>query len=123
MSATTEPVLPFEVNARSSRAYCHFLSGVALTLAIAVTVFGFAQADDKIRGETQDGVTSGTMNTVTHNEPAAAKGHLTPGEMRAAKPLPMPSVDGPPIPQQMTPNPYTEPAGSSSPGYGGPPHR
>ena len=91
------------------------LTGFVLTAAImpAVVVYGQSVKDGNVP---QQG--SGT-NTVTHNEPSAAGDYWTPERMRQAKPFPMPSIKGSPVPQQVTPNPSTGLSGSSSPGLGG----
>lgn len=92
----------------------HLLASLVVALSLTpVIAFGQAGTDNK-GAQT----TSGT--TVTHNEPPAAGDDWTPGKMHDAKPFPMPSIKGSPVPQQVTPSPYTEPSGSSSPGFGGP---
>jgi hypothetical protein len=106
----------------SSAIFCHFFAVVGLAVATTAPIVGHAQNNDG--GAPQGRATSGTTNTVTHSKPPGGGGYLTPDEMRTAKPFPMPSVDGPPVPQQTTPNPFAEPPGSSPPGLGGPPvHR
>jgi hypothetical protein len=42
--------------------------------------------------------------------------------MRAAKPMPLPSINAPPVPQQPGSRPSTGPQGVSPPGLGGPAH-
>jgi hypothetical protein len=84
------------------------------------------QAGENNTGASQDGATSSPTNGVTRSEQPPVGDHLTPEQMRQAKPFPMPSIDGPPVPQQTTPSPYTGPAGSSPPGLpglGGAAHR
>jgi hypothetical protein len=95
----------------------HLLSSLVLLLAItrAIAAYGQTVEDNKAPQ-----LSSGSPNTVTHNEPPAAGGEWSPGKMREAKPFPMPSVKGPPVPQQVTPTPHTQPPGSSSPSIGGP---
>jgi hypothetical protein len=106
----------------SSEIFRHFLAIVVLAIGTTAAIVGHAQNNDG--GAPQGRATSGTTNTVTHSEPPGGGGYLTPDEMRTAKPFPMPSVDGPPVPQQTTPNPFADPPGSSPPGLGGPPvHR
>jgi hypothetical protein len=101
-----------------SNSFRFFSAIVVLAFAATAAIVGHAQNND-------EGMPQGrTMsNTVTHKEPSSGNRHLTPEEMRTAKPFPMPSVKGPPVPQQTTPNPFAAPPGSSSPGLGGPPVR
>jgi hypothetical protein len=96
----------------------HLINIIVLAIAITAAVLGCAQ--DNAGSTPQNRATSGTANTVTHNEPPRSAGDLTPEEMRAAKPFPMPSVKGSPVPQQTTPNPFAEPPGSSLPWLGKP---
>jgi hypothetical protein len=105
----------------SSGIFRHFLAAVALAVATTPAIVGHAQNNDG--GTLQGGAMSGTTTTVTHIEPPGGGGTSTPDEMRTAKPFPMPSVGGQPVPQQTTPNPFAEPPGSSPPGLGGPVHR
>jgi hypothetical protein len=95
----------------------HLLPSLALTGAMTVAIVAYAQPGINDKG---DDTTSRT-DTVTHNEPPPASDYWTPEKMRAAKAMPMPSIDGPPVPQQTTPFPDTGPVGSSPPGeVGGP---
>jgi hypothetical protein len=95
----------------------HLLTSLALLLAITRAVVAYGQTVEDNKAPQQS---SGGAGTVTHNEPPATGDEWSSGKMRKAKPFPMPSVKGPPVPQQATPTPYTEPPGSSSPGIGGP---
>lgn len=106
---------------KRSNIFRHFSVIVALALATTAAIVGLAQSNDE--GMPQAGTMSGATNTVTHNEPSSGNRYPTLDEMRTAKPFPMPSVNGPPIPQQMTPNPFAEPPGASPPGLGGPVHQ
>ena len=56
----------------------------------------------------------------TYHQQAPGGNPLSPAEMRAAKPMPLPSYSGPPIQEQRTPPPFAGPPGASSPGFGGP---
>ena len=56
---------------------------------------------------------------VTHYQQPAGDHPLTPEEMRAAKPMPMPSYSGPPIRERRTPRPFTGPPGALAPDPGG----
>jgi hypothetical protein len=103
----------------TAETFQHFLAIIVLMVGTTAGTVGHAQNND---GDIRQGsAMSGTTNTVTHNEPPGGSGHLTPEEMRTAKPFPMPSIKGPPVPQQTTPYPFAEPPGSSPPGLGGPP--
>jgi hypothetical protein len=101
----------------SSGIFRRFLSVGVLAVATTAAMVGHAQNNNG--GMPQGGAMSGPTSTVTHYEPPNAGGYLTPDEMRTAKPFPMPSVKGPPVPQQTTPHPFAEPPGSSPPGLGG----
>jgi hypothetical protein len=90
-------------------------------LMVATTAGTVVHAQNNDGGTPQGRVISGVTGTVTHKEPPGGGHYLTPEEMRTAKPFPMPSVKGPPVPQQTTPYPFAEPPGSSPPGLGGPP--
>lgn len=103
----------------SSEISRHFLAIVVVAVAMTAAIVGHAQ--NNVGSTPQDRAMSETTNTVTHREPPGGSGYLTPDEMRTAKPFPMPSVKGPPVPQQTTPHPFAEPPGSSPPGLGGPP--
>jgi hypothetical protein len=98
----------------------HLLVRLVLTLSITPAIVAYGQAGEDNMAPQQS---SGATNTVTQNEPPAAGDDRTLGKMRETKPFPMPSIKGPPVPQQVTPMPYTEPSGSSSPGVGGPVRR
>jgi hypothetical protein len=98
----------------------HLLASLALMLSMTAAIVVLAQPGERINGNDSN---SSKTNTITHNEPPPADDRLTAEEMRAAKPLPMPSIDRPPVPPQMTPAPYTGPAVGSPPGLGGPVQR
>jgi hypothetical protein len=106
-----------------SRVSRHLLARLVLALATIAVIGRCPQAGEDHRGASQDGTASGTTNTVTRYDQPPIGDYWTPEKMRQAKPFPIPTVDGPPVPQQMTPNPYTGPPGSSSPGLGGLIHR
>jgi hypothetical protein len=93
------------------------LTSLVLLLAITRAIVACGQSIEDNKTPQQS---SGGAGTVTHDEPPATGDKWSSGKMRKAKPFPMPSVKGPPVPQQATPPPYTEPPGSSSPGIGGP---
>jgi hypothetical protein len=64
--------------------------------------------------------TAGAPTTVTRHEPPAKSGDWTPRRMKQAKPMPLPSIGGPPAPPRPTAKPFAEPPGASSPGSGAP---
>jgi hypothetical protein len=101
---------------KSSQILHHFPISLALTLSMSAAIASYAQSGGK---ETGKDTISSTTNTVTHIEPPASH-YLSQGEMRAVKPMPMATVNGPPVPQQTTPVPYPGPVGNSPPGVGGP---
>src|SRR5215470_15275212 len=94
----------------------HLLASLVLTFAMtsAVVAYGQGVQDNKASQQSPGG-----MDTVTHQEPPGAGGDWTPAQMREAKPLPMPSRNGPPVPQQVTPRPNAISSGNSSYGAGG----
>ena len=95
----------------------HPLASLVLLLAITRAIVAYGQKAEDNKAPQQS---SGGPSTVTHNEPPATGDEWSSGKMREAKPFPMPSAKGPPVPQQVAPTPYTQPSGSSSPGIGGP---
>jgi hypothetical protein len=100
---------------KSSSISHQLLAILALAIATTVAIAAFAQPGKNDEGKD---TTASTPNAVTHIVPP---GHyVTREEMRAAKPMPMPSVNGPPVSPPTTPAPYTGPVGSSPPGLGGP---
>ena len=88
---------------------------MAAALLGAAPILAMAQAAG---GE--GGATARSDGTVTRVEPRAGGTYPTPYEMRHAKPMPMPSVDGPPVrpPGTAAPVPYPGPPGNSAPGRG-----
>jgi hypothetical protein len=101
----------------SLSASLHFLANLALTIVITSATVALGQAAEDGKTPKQN---SGGNDTVTHDERPAPGDDWTPARMREAKPFPMPSRKGPPVPQQVTPNPYAEPSGGLSPGSSGP---
>ena len=95
----------------------HLLASLVLLLAITRAIVAYGQKAEDNKAPQQS---SGGASTVTHNEPLATGDEWSSRKMREAKPFPLPSVKGPSVPQQVTPTPYTQPSGSSSPGIGGP---
>ena len=95
----------------------HLLVSLVLLLAITRAIVAYGQKAEDNKAPQQS---SGSASTVTHNEPPVTGDEGSSRKMREAKPFPLPSVKGPPVPQQVTPAPYTQPSGSSSPGNGGP---
>jgi len=97
----------------------HLLASFVLTFAMTSAVaFGQGVQENKAPQQSPGG-----MNTVTQQEPPGTGGDWTPAQMREAKPLPMPSRNGPPVPQQVTPRSNAISSGNSSYGAGGPPAR
>lgn len=92
------------------------LALMAATLLGAAPILAMAQA----AGD-EGGATARSGRTVTRIEPRSGGTYPTPYEMRHAKPMPMPSVDGPPVrpPGTGAPIPYPGPPGNSAPGAGG----
>jgi hypothetical protein len=93
-------------------------------IVLPLTIFGtvmltHAHASENHYGAPQVGVTTGATKARTITRDQRAGNRLTPQEMRSAKPLPMPNIEGPPVPEQTVPTPYTEPPGSTPPGFGG----
>ena len=86
-----------------SCAYCRRVVCVALTVVGVTCWCGQAAA----AGEDT------TATTVTHSEPPRAGNFWTPARIRAATPMPLPSVDSPPVAQPATPAPDLGPVGSS----------
>jgi hypothetical protein len=86
--------------------FATFWTVVALTLMSPARVNG---------GETNTGRLdkTGVSESVTRSQQPVGTSPLTPEEMRAAKPMPLPGYSGPPIPEQRTPRPFTGPPGSS----------
>jgi hypothetical protein len=86
---------------QSSLSSRHLLASLMVALALASASTALAQADDK-KGAQQ---AVSTSDTVTHKEPPPPAGnHWTAEKMRKAKPFPMPSTKGPPVPQQVIRN-------------------
>ncbi len=93
--------------------------GFGLMVAMTAAVASVARADGTGKG---DDTAGGSGTTVTRTAPPSSGDDWTPEKMRAAKPMPLPSINAPPVPQQPGSRPSTGPQGVSPPGLGGPAH-
>jgi hypothetical protein len=89
-----------------------------IAAAVAMTVAGVAVLPQTINGA-GPAEKAGGGTTVIRNQPLPGGDNWSAEQMRAAKPLPLPSIDGPPVPPHATPNPFSGPVLGSPPGLGG----
>jgi hypothetical protein len=94
----------------------HILVNFWIALAVIFINLAWVNGGESGAGELKE--PSGSRR-VTHYQQPAGDHPLTPEEMRAAKPMPMPSYSGPPIRERRTPRPFTGPPGASAPDPGG----
>jgi hypothetical protein len=87
--------------------------------AVAIMVAGVAVLPQTIAwaGGAEN---AGGATTVIRNRPQAGGDYWSAEQMRAAKPLPLPSIEGPPVTPHATPNPFSGAVLGSPPGSGGP---
>jgi hypothetical protein len=97
------------------RNYCRLL--VSLVLAMTAATVSCAQGGANNTGQN---TVPGAVNTITHNEPPSDGEFWTPGKIRAAKPMPLPSIGAPLVPQPTRPVPDNGPTGMSPSSPGGP---
>ena len=95
---------------------CYVLASIGIGVGLVLTSPNSVKAG---KSNATDCETPGESGNTYHQQ-APGGGSLTPEEMRAAKPMPLPSYSGPPIQEQRTPPSFAEPPGASSPGFGGP---
>src|SRR6516164_1598852 len=99
---------------RGSR--CYVLASIGIGVGLVLTSPNSVKAGQSSTIDCETLSESGN----TYYQQAPGGRSLTPEEMRAAKPVPLPGYSGPPIQEQRTPPSFTGPPGASPPGFGGP---